>query len=120
VIAIDVGQVGSAADEADYRADHDDDEGSQQRVVHEGYPVHEEGLVRGFDLGHGVPRRRDRLIERAGQVRAAFRRGRQRLVAETPVGHVPLRAHDDPDHRHHRDQRTGHCSLGRRPGHQHP
>jgi len=117
VIAIDVGQVGSAADEADYRADDDDDEGSQQRVVHEGYPVGEEGFVRGLDL-HGIPRGRDGLIE--SQVRAAVRRGRQRLVAEAPIGHVPLRTHDDPDHRQHRDQSTDHRALGRRPGHQHP
>lgn len=33
---------------------------------------------------------------------------------------MPLRADDDPDHRHHRGQAAGHRALRRRPGYQHP
>lgn len=121
MIPINVTQVRSAADEADYRADHHDNQSSHQRVVHEGYPVQEGGFVQGFDLRRVLRDcRHGRLIKRSGQVQATLRRGREWLVVETTIGHVPLRAHDDPDHRHHRDQPADHRSLGCRPRHQHP
>jgi len=65
-------------------------------------------------------RRYGRSIKQAGHVQAALRREGQRLVVESAIGHVPLRADDDPDHRHHRDQSAGHRAFGRCPGHQHP
>lgn len=119
VISIDVAQVRSAADEADYRADHYHDQGAQKRVVHEGYPVYEKRLVHGFDLNR-ILRHCARMIEQTRHVQATLRRRGQRFVIETTIRHMPLRADDDPDHGHHRDQSADHRPLGRRPGYQHP
>lgn len=123
MISVDVAQVRRAADEADYRANHHYNQSSQRRVVHEGYPVHEEGLVRGFDL-HRILRAGDnrrRLIARTHwRMHATLDRGRKRGIRETMINHVPLCANDDPHHRRHRDKATSYRSLGGRPGHQHP
>lgn len=110
MIPVDVAQVGRAADEADHRADHHDDQSSQQRVVHEGYPVEKED--RTLRDGGG-------LIERT-RVQAALGRAGKRRVRETMIDHVPLRADNNPHHQHHRDQAAGHRALGRRPRYQHP